>query len=471
MRPEDIEMVGNALANAISGKGEKRRREEEEEEENRKPLLEMRASLANLISAGEVTKVKQILNLDQANEQDQHEGEHVNNISAKLLMVLAEPDGEGNTLLHCVPQQHVELLHIVLSTDGSGKRLFLPDVNAANYKGETRAHLCESKEDVIMLTGPTSADFGFRFDLLDNEGRTPSQLVQEKMDELPRLIDRIQRQTQEEAAHGWVPHELPNCREATLVPLGCNVKVAKGEAGMQRHAREVQQRGARQFGVWKKHQLARLRARLMQLPGAKQALEDAAASSFQAHVVAGSIADILAAEAAAEQAAATVEAAAEQAAAAAKVAAAAKAVAEAAEAVEKAAEAAAGTLLFSAPSRLCGTVRYAPNGMVLGTVRLFSMHLEWKADWATDHAPPLSAHAPPVQLSLRQVHTIQSPKASKPVAKFKVNMKSGEGFYFDLTDANALEASVNARDTLLDALHARLEIVNGESDQSETESH
>ena len=90
---------------------------------------------------------------------------------------LSTIDNHGNTLLHVVPQGDKYKLSFLLSVSNcKGEPMLVPNIDAVNKMGESRAHLCESKEDVNML-----AEAGCDLNLRDVRGRTPLQTVQMKL--------------------------------------------------------------------------------------------------------------------------------------------------------------------------------------------------------------------------------------------------------------------------------------------------
>jgi len=90
---------------------------------------------------------------------------------------LSTIDNHGNTLLHVVPQGDQHKLRFLLSVRNCEReRMLVPNIDAVNKMGESRAHLCESKEDVKMLE-----EVGCNLNLPDVRGRTPLQTVQMKL--------------------------------------------------------------------------------------------------------------------------------------------------------------------------------------------------------------------------------------------------------------------------------------------------
>jgi len=97
--------------------------------------------------------------------------------------LLREPDEDGNTLLHHLPQMRNEkdaatrMLSLLLGFKDD-KGALIKDVNAQNKAGETRLHLSETKFDTHMLM----RELGASPSVTDRQGLTPAARMRERIE-------------------------------------------------------------------------------------------------------------------------------------------------------------------------------------------------------------------------------------------------------------------------------------------------
>lgn len=435
---------------ADAGKSEKRKREEAEEQKTRVLQEDQRDTLARQIAKGNVERVKTILGIHRDAAKQVRQGKRVAAHAQDVeLSVLAEPDAAGNTLLHWLPQTHQEIFDILLSTDADGRRLFIADVNAANaqnLKGQTRAHFCESKEDVEMLAGPTPGAFGIKFDVIDNDGRTPSQYVQEKLERIPREIKRLR---DAEYSQPWHFDEIFFSSTGLSFVEGWEPKDLTGLSPKE----EATEKG--RFTRWRNQMIDSLRKKEVKLPGAKEALvarttgfeasANEAALSFQAHVNeaalrfhpdAGDAALLPPPPPPYTQASQP------------------PTHRDLADVVRTNTEAGAREAPALPPPPPPFPSRHETkdggNSETHGVVRLIDTYLDWEPDFSGEGAER-------VHLELTDITGCQQ---SKLKAKLRVTLHEGNPHTFDLTDPADIPRSLAARDHLRDALQLRLAILD-----------